>query len=64
MPGHRGVQQDMGEGRVVYLLTEADRGRPPQVKTLGPASLTDVGTVAEQDEQHLPDPCDGIQLRL
>ena len=47
-----GMQQDMGEGRVVYLLTEADRGRPPQVKTVGPASLTDVGTVAEQDEQH------------
>jgi hypothetical protein len=47
-----GMQRDMGEGRVVYLLAEAGSGRPPQVKTLGPAPLTDVGTVAEQDEQH------------
>ena len=47
-----GMQRDMGEGRVVYLLTEGESGRPPQVSTLGPASLLDIGTVGEQDEQH------------
>jgi hypothetical protein len=47
-----GMQRDMGEGRVVYLPTKGESGRPPQVRTLGPASLLDVGTVREQDEQH------------
>jgi hypothetical protein len=46
-----GMQRDMGEGRVVYLLSEGQRGRPPQVSTLGPAPLAEVGTVDEQDEQ-------------
>ena len=45
-----GMQRDMGEGRVVYLLTEGETGRPPQVSTLGPASFAEVGSVAEQDE--------------
>jgi hypothetical protein len=35
-----GMQRDMGEGRVVYLLTEGETKRPPQVSTLGPASLS------------------------
>jgi hypothetical protein len=47
-----GMQRDMGEGRFVYLLTEGETGRPPQVSTLGPASLMDVGTVREQEELH------------
>ncbi len=47
-----GMQRDMGEGRVVYLLTEGETGRPPQVSTLGPTSLAEVGTVSEQDQQH------------
>jgi hypothetical protein len=47
-----GMQRDMGEGRVVYLLSEGHRRRPPQVSTLGPAPLADVGTVDEQDKQY------------
>jgi hypothetical protein len=47
-----GMQRDIGEGRVVYLLTERETERPPQVSTLGPASLAEVGSVREQDEQH------------
>lgn len=47
-----GMQRDMGEGRFVYLLTEGETGRPPQVSTLGRASLAEVGTVREQEEQH------------
>jgi hypothetical protein len=47
-----GMQRDMGEGRVVYLLREGETGRPPQVSTLGPASLAEVGSVGEQDEQY------------
>ena len=47
-----GMQCDMGEGRVVYLLREGQAGRPAQVQTLGTATLADVGTVEEQDEQH------------
>jgi hypothetical protein len=47
-----GMQRDMGEGRFVYLLTEGETGRPPQVSTLGPASVAEVGSVKEQEEQH------------
>ena len=47
-----GMQRDMGEGRFVYLLTEGETGRPPQVSTLGPSSLAEVGSVREQEEQH------------
>jgi hypothetical protein len=47
-----GMQRDMGEGRVVYLLTEGETGRSPQVSTLGSASLAEVGSVREQDEQY------------
>jgi hypothetical protein len=46
------MQRDMGEGRLVYLLTEGQTGRPPQVRTLEPAPLDAVGTVDEQDQQH------------
>jgi hypothetical protein len=46
-----GMQCDMGEGRVVYLLTEGQAGRPEQVSTLGPAPLSEVGTVDDQDQQ-------------
>jgi len=47
-----GMQRDMGEGRVVYLLSEGQSGRPPQVNTLGSAPMAEVGTVAEQEERH------------
>jgi hypothetical protein len=47
-----GMQCDMGEGRFVYLLTEGQVGRPEQVSTLGPAPLSEVGTVDDQDQQH------------
>lgn len=47
-----GMQCDMGEGRVVYLLIDGQAGRPEQVSTLGPASVSDVGTVDDQDQQH------------
>jgi hypothetical protein len=47
-----GMQCDMGEGRVVYLLVEGQAGRPEQVSTLGPAPVSHVGTVGDQDHQH------------
>jgi hypothetical protein len=47
-----GIQCDMGEGRVVYLLAEGQAGRPEQVSTLGPAPVSRVGTVEDQDHQH------------
>jgi hypothetical protein len=47
-----GMQCDMGEGRVVYLLTEWQATRPQQVDTLAPAPLDSVGTVDEQDKQY------------
>lgn len=47
-----GMQCDMGEGRVVYLLSEGQAGRPKQVSTLGPAWVSDVGTVEDQDQQY------------
>jgi len=47
-----GMQCDMGEGRVVYLLVEGQAGRPEQVSTLGPAPVSHVGTVDDQDRQH------------
>jgi hypothetical protein len=47
-----GMQCDMAEGRVVYLLRERQTGRPAQVPTLGTTALADIGTVEEQDEQH------------
>jgi len=46
------MQCDMGEGRVVYLLVVGQAGRPVQVKTLGPTSLEEVGTLNEQDQQY------------
>jgi len=46
-----GMQCDMGEGRVVYLLHEAQAGKPEQVPTLGFTALDAVGTVEEQEEQ-------------
>jgi hypothetical protein len=48
-----GMQCDMGEGRVVYLLVEGQAGRPEQVRTLGPTATGDVGTVDDQDQQHV-----------
>jgi hypothetical protein len=45
-----GMQCDMGEGRVTYLLELGSRGRPPQVQTLDAAPLGLVGTVLAQDE--------------
>lgn len=47
-----GMQCDMGEGRVVYLLVEGQAGRPEQVSTLGSTSVSHVGTVDDQDQQH------------
>jgi hypothetical protein len=47
-----GMQCDMGEGRVVYILRRGQAGRPEQVPTLGEAVLTEIGTVKEQDEQY------------
>ena len=47
-----GMQCDMGEGRVVYLLVEGKTGRPEQISTLGPARVSHVGTVEDQDRQH------------
>src|SRR5258708_28618139 len=43
-----GMQCDMGEGRVVYLLGEWQAGRPAQVSTSGSAPVSHVGTVAAQ----------------
>jgi hypothetical protein len=47
-----GMQCDMGEGRVVYLLTKGQTGRPEQVSTLGPTPVSHIGTVDDQDQQH------------
>jgi hypothetical protein len=47
-----GMQCDMGEGRVVYLLVEREAGRPEQVSTLGNTSIGHVGTVDDQDQQY------------
>jgi hypothetical protein len=47
-----GMQCDMGEGRVVYLLIEGQAGRAEQVSTLGPARVSHVGTVEDQDRQY------------
>jgi len=47
-----GMQCDMGEGRVVYLLVEGQAGRPEQVSTLGPTPVSHVGTVDDQDRRH------------
>jgi len=38
-----GMQCDMGEGCVVYLLIEGQIGRPEQVSTLGDTSISHVG---------------------
>jgi hypothetical protein len=46
-----GMQCDMGEGRLVYLLREGQAGRPEQVSTLGLTALDIVGTVQDQDQQ-------------
>jgi len=45
-----GMQCDMGEGRVTYLLELGVDGRPAQVSTLDAAPLDAVDTVAAQDE--------------
>jgi hypothetical protein len=45
-----GMQSDMGEGLVTYLVELGVPGRPPEVETLGAAPLNSVGTVAEQDD--------------
>lgn len=47
-----GMQCDMGEGRVVYLLVKGKAGRPEQVSTHGSAPVSHVGTVDDQDRQH------------
>lgn len=47
-----GMQCDMGEGCVVYLLVEGQAGRPEQVSTLGSTSISQVGTVDDQDQQY------------
>jgi hypothetical protein len=40
---------DMGQGKKVYLLGEAEPGeRPPMAPTLGPAPATCVSSVQEQ----------------
>lgn len=44
-----GMQCDMGEGRVTYLLQLGTRARPGTVRTLDPARLDALGTVAQQD---------------
>jgi len=47
-----GMQVDMGEGRVVYLLAEGQTGRPEQVSTLGRTAVEHVGTLEEQKQHH------------
>ena len=47
-----GMQCDMGEGCVVYLLVEGQVGRAEQVSTLGDTSISHVGTVDDQDQQY------------
>ena len=47
-----GMQCDMGEGRVVYLLAEGQTGRPEQVSTLGQTAIEHVGTLQEQGQHH------------
>ena len=47
-----GMQCDMAEGRVVYLLVVGQDGRPEQVSTLGDTPIGHVGTVDDQDQQH------------
>ena len=44
-----GMLVDMGDGRSVYALEIGAQGRPPTLRTLGPAPLDDVGTVVQQD---------------
>lgn len=45
-----GMQCDMGEGQVTYLLELGVSGQPFQDSTLDAAPLDAVGTVAAQDE--------------
>ena len=48
-----GMQRDMGSGHRVYLLNldpPVARLRPPEARTLTPAPLDEVGSLAEQDE--------------
>ena len=52
MPWASGMQCDMAEGRVVYLLVVGQAGRPEQVSTLGDTPIGHVGTVDDQDQQH------------
>lgn len=48
-----GMQRDMGQGFVVYLLSKPRaKVRPPQVRTLGPALPGEVVSVAEQLAWH------------
>jgi hypothetical protein len=44
-----GMQRDMGEGLVCYLLTLGEHeSRPPTVHTLDPAPVEELSTVADQ----------------
>jgi transposase len=58
-----GMQRDMGQGLVAYLLSlPRSKERPPQVDTLGPAPSDEVVSVAEQRawyESWLAHPPDG-----
>jgi hypothetical protein len=47
-----GMQCDMGEGRVTYLCELGSKERPETVRTLDPAPLDSVGSIAEQDNFH------------
>src|SRR5258705_13024570 len=47
-----GMQYDMGEGRVVYLLVQGQAEPADQVIPLGVTSISHVGTVDDQDQQH------------
>ena len=48
-----GMQRDMGQGLVVYLLIRPRTNeRPPQVDTLGAAPPAEIVTVAEQRAWH------------
>ena len=48
-----GMQVDMGQGLVVYLLSDVQSGeRPPEVRTLEPADWDRIATVAQQTAWH------------
>jgi hypothetical protein len=48
-----GMQRDMGNGSVCYLLEGVEPGtRPPSVRTLDPAPCDRIATVADQEAWH------------